>query len=70
MVSTKFKMNLPTTNPEPINEYQHDGICSLLFPLLFPTGFGDATKNSRLIAVSKTLGYKNLLTVNIKNTKN
>ena len=62
-------MNWPTTNPEPINEYQHDGLCSLLFPKLFPTGSGDPTKKSRLIAVSETLGFKHLLKVAIKNTK-
>ena len=33
----------------PINEFQFDGICSLLFPKLFPFGSGDPTKKSNLI---------------------
>jgi hypothetical protein len=51
----KININCPTTNPEPFNEYEHDGSCSLLFPKLFPTGFGDPTKNRVCLQLRKLL---------------
>jgi|688.fasta_scaffold968903_1 hypothetical protein len=46
----KNSINFPTANTLPINEFQFDGICSLLFPKLFPFGSGDPTKKSNLIS--------------------
>ena len=65
-----MKINWPTTNPQPINEYQHDGLCSLLFAKLFPNALGDPTKKSRLIEVSETIGFKHLLKNATRNSKN
>ena len=31
-------INWPNINPKPINEYTAEGICSMLFPKLFPKG--------------------------------
>ena len=42
----KNSINFLTINTLPINEFQFDGICSLLFPKLFPFGAGDPTKKS------------------------
>jgi hypothetical protein len=52
----KHKINWPRVNREPINEFQFDGICSLLFPKLFPMGLGDPTNKSRLRKVTETQG--------------
>jgi hypothetical protein len=51
----------PTINPQPINEFEYDGLASLCFPSLFPNGLGDPTKKSRIIEVSETDGFKHLL---------
>jgi hypothetical protein len=54
-------INWPQANPTPINEFEYDGLCSLVFPSLFPYGKGDPTKKSRLQKVSETDGFKHLL---------
>ena len=41
----------------PINEFEFDGICALLFPKLFPFGIGDPTKRS-LNLIAKPCGRK------------
>jgi hypothetical protein len=51
----------PKVNPKPINEYEYDGLASMLFPKLFPLGKGDPTKKARLLAVTETDGFKHLL---------
>ena len=57
----KQRINWPQINPTPINEFEFHGICSLLFPKLFPHGLGDPTKKSRRRMVSETQGkFKNL----------
>ena len=53
----------------PINEFDFDGICALLFPKLFPIGLGDPTKKSRLKKISETQGFKHLLKYACKNSK-
>ena len=53
----------------PINEFDFDGICALLFPTLFPFGMGDPTKKSRLKEVTEALGFKHLLKYACKNSK-
>jgi len=39
-------IHFPKANNVPINEYECGAICSLLFPILFPTGNADPTKIS------------------------
>ena len=53
----------------PINEFDFDGICALLFPTLFPFGMGDPTKKSRLKEVTEALGFKHLIKYACKNSK-
>ncbi len=54
-------INWPDINPVPINEFEFEGICSLLFPKLFFNGFGDPTSKTRLKEVTESLGFKHLL---------
>ena len=45
----KTTINFPTADKNPINEFQMESICSLLFPKLFPNGMGDPTTIGVLI---------------------
>ena len=40
-ISDFIKINWPTVDPTPINEFKTDGLASLAFPSLFPLGLGD-----------------------------
>ena len=44
----KQAISFPKANKNAINEFKFNSICSLLFPKLFPTGFGDPTNKSKL----------------------
>ena len=37
-ISQFIKMNCPTAETQPINEFSFDGLASLAFPSLFPHG--------------------------------
>jgi hypothetical protein len=60
-VQAFVRVDWPQNNPKPINEFEFDGLASLLFPKLFPLGKGDPTKKARMIKVSETDGFKHLL---------
>ena len=45
----KSTINFPNADKTPINEFQMESICSLLFPKLFPNGMGDPTTKGTLI---------------------
>ena len=64
-----IKCNWPLSDSNPINDFTFDGLASLAFPSLFPHGLADPTKKGRLIAVSETDGYKNLLKYATRHTK-
>ena len=66
----RTKLKWPTINSMPINEFEYDGLSSLVFPKLFPKGAGDPTKKARLAFVSETDGFKHLLKFATKNSKN
>jgi hypothetical protein len=57
----KNAIDWPNRNRNPINEYTYQGLCSLVFPKLFPTGAGDPTTKSRIKEVSETLAYSHLM---------
>lgn len=59
----KNAINWPPADPNPINEYTFDSICSLLFPKLFPNGKGDPTKAARKIEVTESLAIQHLIKV-------
>lgn len=40
-------IQFPRQDPVPINEFEYDGLCSMVFPKLFPNGAGDPTKKSK-----------------------
>ena len=65
-----IKCNWPTSDPNPINEFDYDGLCSLAFPSLFPHGLGDPTKKARLLEVSETDGFNHLLKYATKHSSN
>ena len=44
----KNSINWPLTDSVPINEFEFNAICSLMFPKLFPNSKGDPTKKDRL----------------------
>jgi hypothetical protein len=66
----KQKINWPTSNSAPINEWTQNGMASLLFPKLFPNGKGDPTNKSRQIEVSETQAINHLIKVVANNSKN
>ncbi len=68
-ISDFIKINWPTVDPTPINEFKTDGLASLAFPSLFPLGLGDPTKKGRIQEVSETDGFKHLLKFATKHTK-
>ncbi len=51
----------PDIDQLPINEFDFEGLCSLLFPKLFMLGFGDPTKKIRCKEVTETQGFKHLM---------
>ena len=65
----RAKINWPTSNGEPINEFEYEGLCSLAFPQLFPDGVGDPTIRARLYNVTETNGFRHLLKFATKNSK-
>lgn len=67
-ISDFIKINWPTVDPTPINEFKTDGLASLAFPSLFPLGMADPTKKSRIDEVSETDGFKHLLKYATKHT--
>jgi hypothetical protein len=69
-IKRKVNLQWPTTKPGAINEFQIDALCSLVFPKLFPNGAADPTSKSRLFEVSETDGFKHLMKVAVKNSKN
>jgi hypothetical protein len=65
----KNAINYPKSNLQPLNEFENDAICSLLFPKLFPNGMGDPTKKSRLKYVSESLAIQHLMKVVSKSSQ-
>jgi len=57
----KAHFNFPRINSKPVNEFELDGIISLVFPKLFPNCLGDPTIKGRLHHVSETEAYRHLL---------
>ena len=45
------------------------GLCSLLFPKLFPNGQGDPTSKARMIDVSESLAVKHLMKISVIDSK-
>ncbi|RNA07296.1 ATP-dependent DNA helicase PIF1 [Brachionus plicatilis] len=65
----KQKLNWPTISTAPINEFEFDGLCSLVFPKLFSFGSGDQTKKSHKEMVSESLAVQHLLKYATVNSK-
>lgn len=63
-------LNWPQKSKDPINEFNFDGIASLVFPKLFPFGKGDPTKKARFEKVSETNAFNHLLKYATKNPQN
>jgi hypothetical protein len=57
----KAHFNYPRMSSRPVNEYEYAGIISLVFPKLFPNGYGDPTIKDRLFYVSETDAYRHLI---------
>lgn len=64
----KEKLNWPTSNSTPINEWTLNGMASLLFPKLFPNCKGDPTNRVRRKEVSETLAINHLIKVVANNS--
>jgi len=57
----RHRLKFPEINPLPLNEFDYDGIISLVFPKLFPNCLGDPTIKARLHRVTETEGYRHLI---------
>ncbi|RNA24394.1 ATP-dependent DNA helicase PIF1 [Brachionus plicatilis] len=66
----KQKILWPNVSTSPVNEFNIDGMCSLIFPKLFPFGKGDPTKKSRPQHVTETQGFNHLLKYATKDPTN
>ncbi len=64
----KEKINLPIANATPINEWNTNGMASLLFQKLFPNGKGDPTNKIRIKEISETLAINHLIKVVANNS--
>ena len=64
----KETLNWSTANSTPINEWNINGMASLLFPKLFPNGKDDPTNKIRIKEVSETLAINHLIKVVANNS--
>ena len=62
-------INYPDLCAKPINEYNVNGLYSLVFPTLFPFGFADPTDHARLIPVKENDAINHLMKYTTTNSK-
>ncbi|RNA03727.1 ATP-dependent DNA helicase PIF1 [Brachionus plicatilis] len=57
----KNRINWPEISSTPINEYETDDLCSLVFQKFFPFGKGDPSKKARKSMISETSAVNHII---------